>query len=265
MFEASDPRQVTLFPDLATGTTLPSITTQPEFDQALANLVRISDLGAFVQLNISGVEKSYTLNLAEMAIPADFLKTALPPAQTIQLFSPATRRQLQKLVYSVKAFFNNDNSLPTEFGPFLLRPFFTDWQDHLAIEREIIQRSVKKILGRRTYSQLVIEGLTQGYNLLQSAAEITAPWEFEKRLTISKLKNLRRRLLSSEEGLDLNPTAVDYPLWLLVQKTIHLPLTLAEYQQQIQITSFFKTIHITHLVDKDINSIEDIKSLINQF
>ena len=45
-----------------------------EIRRALNNLIKLSDLGAFIELNIQGFEKGYTLNLSEAIIPKDFLK-----------------------------------------------------------------------------------------------------------------------------------------------------------------------------------------------
>jgi len=47
----------------------------------------------------------------------------------------------------------------------------------------------------------------------------------------------------------------------MVFKTMHIPMVLHHYQSQIQIHSRFKTIHLEHLIDRDINTIEDIRKL----
>ena len=67
-----DPRQLPLFPELSKKSQIASITSLPKFDRALGNLIKISDLGAFIQLKISGLEKGYSLNINEMVIPNDF-------------------------------------------------------------------------------------------------------------------------------------------------------------------------------------------------
>ena len=66
MQEQSDPRQIALFPELSKHSAIPSITTLPAFDKALSNLIRISDMGAFIELSISGLERVYSLNIQEM-------------------------------------------------------------------------------------------------------------------------------------------------------------------------------------------------------
>ncbi|NOZ75224.1 MAG: hypothetical protein GXO90_07570, partial [FCB group bacterium] len=65
MTETPDPRQIHLFPELSEHPDLPSITTLPEFDHALNNLIKISDLGAFIQLKIQGMDKRYSLHFHE--------------------------------------------------------------------------------------------------------------------------------------------------------------------------------------------------------
>ena len=63
MQEQTDPRQIALFPELSKHASIPSITTLPAFDKALSNLIKISDMGAFIELKIGGLERLYTLNI----------------------------------------------------------------------------------------------------------------------------------------------------------------------------------------------------------
>ncbi|MDP7166080.1 MAG: hypothetical protein QF667_04600, partial [Candidatus Marinimicrobia bacterium] len=76
-----NPSQLSIFPELSENLSTPSIATIPEFDNALGNLIKMSDLGAFIQINILGIEKVYSLNLYELKIPQDFLRndSALAP------------------------------------------------------------------------------------------------------------------------------------------------------------------------------------------
>ena len=266
MFEINDPLQVTMFPELATSTSLPSITTQPEFDQALSNQIRICDLGAFVQLNISGIEKGYSLNINELGIPIDFFRLGDPfPVLNIHLFPQDVRRQLQNLVYGIKAYFNSDNSLSTAFGPFLYRHYFREWNTFLENEKELLQRTIKKMLGKRTYSRYFLDQFSQGYNLFKQAADITAPWKFSDHLTLSIIQEQRSELFSGNGALaDLAPTDIHYPLKIMTVKTQHIPLKMVAYLKQIQIIAFFKTIHLEHLIDITIESVNDIKLLIEK-
>ena len=91
-----DPRQLPLFPELSKESDIASITSLPEFDKALSNLIKISDLGAFIQLNISGLERGYSLNINEMVIPNDFLKDGSPRSVSYHLFPDKMRNQLKK-------------------------------------------------------------------------------------------------------------------------------------------------------------------------
>ncbi len=263
MFYDTDPRQVTMFPELASSAALSSITTQPEFDRALSNLIKICDLGAFVKLSISGIEKGYTINIHDLGIPADFLQPVNTSAPlTVHLFPADVRRQLQKLVYGIKAYFNSSNSISTAFGPFLFRKHFNDWQKFLESERELLRRSIKKMLGKKTYSRYYLDQFSAGYNLFRQTADITAPWEYTEHPTLAEIREWHKKLISSESQIsDLDPTDINFPLKTMILKTQHVPLKLVDYQRQIQIISFFKTIHIDHLINININSIDDIREL----
>ncbi|MFH1851314.1 MAG: hypothetical protein ABIA75_03130 [Candidatus Neomarinimicrobiota bacterium] len=256
-----------MFPELSPSVMLPSITTSPDFDRALSNLIRMSDLGAFIQLHIQGIEKGYSLNIRELGIPDDFLiPGTVFPVLTAPLFPAEIRRQLQKLVYGVKAYFNAENSLATAFGPFLYRSHFQDWHNFLIAEREQITKTIKKLLSRRTYGRLFLDQFQQGYDLIRTAADITAPWEFTADLRLDEIKDLRRSLSSGRAALnELDSTDLQYPLKLMVVKTQHIPLKLSEYLHQIQIRSFFKSIHLDYLAHTDIESVDDIRALTERF
>ena len=57
MQEQTDPGQIALFPELSKHASIPSITTLPAFDKALSNLIKISDMGAVIELKIGGLER----------------------------------------------------------------------------------------------------------------------------------------------------------------------------------------------------------------
>ncbi len=267
MFDLKDPQQIAMFPELSKNTALPSIASQPQFETALANLIRISDLGAFVQLNINGIDKGYSLNVNELEIPPDFLKDnpSLTPL-SVQLFPAPVRRQLQKLVYDIKAYFTAENSLHTTFGPFLYRHRFSHWNRFLELEKGRLIKTVKRLLGKKTYSRFFIDQFKAGYDMFQSAADITAPWEFRSKITMALIRDQRRRLEQKEFELNnLSPTDIDFPMKMMIIKTHHIPLKLDDYLKQINIISFFKTIHIEHLADVEINTLDDIRHLFSQF
>ena len=66
--------QLALLPELDDHPSLPSITTLPEFDRAMDNLIKMSDLGAFISINVHGVKKTFSIHTRELEIPDDFLK-----------------------------------------------------------------------------------------------------------------------------------------------------------------------------------------------
>ena len=121
--------QLALFPELADSPELPSISTLPEFDKALHNLIKMSDLGAFISVTVHGLDKSYSVHVRELEIPEDFLLDGRGNAvsQQFPLFPEPLRQQLRKLSYDVKGFFNRENAFRTSFGYFLYRPYFRIW------------------------------------------------------------------------------------------------------------------------------------------
>ena len=121
--------QLALFPELIDSPELPSISTLPEFDRALHNLIKMSDLGAFISITVHGLDKSFSVHARELEIPEDFLLDGRSDAtsQQIHLFPKSLRHQVRRLSYDVKRFFNKENSFRTPFGYFLFRPYFRIW------------------------------------------------------------------------------------------------------------------------------------------
>lgn len=97
MVDQKDARQLSMFPEVSGDGSMPSISTMPDFDKALGNLIKMSDLGAFIQLNIQGLEKSYSLNLSDYPIPDDFIQ--LPQNYSplnLHLFPLRLRNRIKK-------------------------------------------------------------------------------------------------------------------------------------------------------------------------
>ncbi len=267
MTETPDPRQLFLFPELSEHPDLPSITTLPDFDHALNNLIKISDLGAFIQLRIQGMDKRYSLHFSELDIPTDFLKPeALNESlNTFYLFPDEVRRSLKKMAYEVKSFFNGNNSFKTSFGYFLFRSHFSLWKHYLEQTQKSIDKSLYQLLGQGRYGKMVLDCLKSGSDYLQQFASEIAPWNFDHDLSLKALDHHRQNLAENQDTLStLKATEVTYPQDLLVLKTVHFPLNLSEYVSQIQISSIFKTIHMEYLVNKNINTIEDVKKLVEE-
>ena len=265
MREPTDPNQMPLFPELSRNADIPSITTLPQFDRALGNLIRMSDLGAFIQLNVTGLEKIFTLNIKEQNIPEDFIKeNSETTSRTFYLFPSEVRSRLKKFNYEIKSFFTEHNSFRTNFGYFLYRSHFSMWRIYLEDLKEHLEQDLFKDLGHGNYGKYFINAMTEGYEYLQSISDITAPWEFYDRLYLKDIDARRKEMEDSHTTIfSIPPTEISYPFDLLVSKTLHIPLTPQEYIDQVQVSSIFKTIHLEYLVDKKIDSIDDIKKLVS--
>ena len=264
MQEQSDPRQIALFPELSKHASIPSITTLPAFDKALNNLIKISDMGAFIELTIGGLDRLYTINIQELDIPQDFLKNDISSIPfSIHLFSTDFRNKLKKKSYEVKSFFNMHNSFKTSFGFFLFRSHFSMWKMYLEKMNKDIKDYLYNELGHGKYSEYFIQNFMEGYEHLKSVADVVAPWSFEEKIDINSIKEKRTDIIEKQLTITtLKPTEVTYPFDLLVYKTNHIPISLKEYVENIQISSIFKSIHLEYLADKKIADIEDIKKLV---
>ncbi|MEE8437305.1 MAG: hypothetical protein V3S22_03080 [Candidatus Neomarinimicrobiota bacterium] len=263
MFDQEDPRQLSFFPELDERTSLPSISTEPEFDRALGNLIKMSDMGAFIQLNILGLEKSYTINVKELDIPQDFLKIdSAYSALTVHLFPSELRNQLKKLTYDIKAFFTHGNSFKTSFGYFLYRSSFSAWKIFLENQKLEINKAVNGYLSGGNFGHHFLDHFKKGYDHIFSQSDIIAPWQVKDQLYLKDIDAFRKNILTS--GItqhNLKPTEIDFPFQIMVVKTSHIPTILSQFLSQIQIHSVFKSIHLEYLSSIDINTIDDIKKL----
>jgi len=263
MREKSNPRQIELFPELSRHAVIPSITSLPAFDRALNNLIKISDMGAFIQLKISGLEKSYSINIQELDIPQDFIKRDISTIPfSIHLFPPDFKNEIKKLSYEVKSFFTTHNSFNTSFGYFLYRSHFSLWKHYIEKMNISMKQTLYSKLGHGKYAEYFLSHISEGYNYLKSIADIISPWEFDE-IDIKKIQFKRQKFLEEQVTFPtLKATEISYPLDLLILKTNHIPISLKDYVENIQINSIFKTIHLEYLADKNISSIEDIKKLV---
>lgn len=264
MQEQSDPRQIALFPEISKHAAIPSITTLPAFDKALNNLIKISNLGAFIELKIGGLERIYTLNIQELDIPQDFIKKEISTIPfSIHLFPSEFRNELKKKSYEVKSFFNSRNSFNTSFGYFLYRSHFSMWKLYLEKMNKEIKEMLYNDLGHGKYGDYFLSHFKEGYEYLKSISDVVAPWEFENEFDIKKIRGRRREIIDKQLTFNsLKPTEVSYPFDLIVYKTNHIPIFLKDYVENIQISSIFKSIHLEYLVDKKISGIDDIKKLV---
>ena len=112
------------------------------------------------------------------------------------------------------------------------------------------------------YGKYFLEHFSRGYEFIESLSDITAPWEFRKKLLLKDIQECRKNMnLNNTTLSSLKHTELDFPFSLMVFKTMHIPMVLHQYQSQLQIHSRFKTIHLEYLIDRDINTIEDIRKL----
>ncbi len=264
MPEQIDPRQIALFPELSKNSAIPSITTLPAFDKALSNLIKISDLGAFIELRINGFERLYTLNIQELDIPQDFLKQDISTIPfSIHLFPNDFRNELKKKSYEVKSFFTTLNSFRTSYGYFLYRSHFTMWKHFLEKINKTIKDSLYSELGHGKYAEYFTAHFKEGYEHLKSAAGVVAPWEFNNDINIKTIQAKRNEFIEKQLTFSsLKHTEISYPFELLIYKTNHIPISLKDYVENIKISSIFKSIHLEYLADKKITSIDDIKELV---
>ncbi|MEE9167259.1 MAG: hypothetical protein V3U24_07355 [Candidatus Neomarinimicrobiota bacterium] len=256
--------QLSFFPELSRSISVPSISTLPEFDKSLDNLIKMSDLGAFVSITVHGVEKSYSVHSTELEIPPDFLLEDRVDAVSdkFHLFPEDTRMHLRKMVYDVKSFFNSKNSFKTPFGFFIYRPYFRIWQAYVEEREEHIDRFLSKALKGRTYGHHFLTAFREGYAFLQSIKDDTAPWEFQESVYLSHVREVRKEIIDKNATLhSLDHTFPDYPLRAIALKTMHFPLDLKSYVAQLGIQFAFRSIHLDYLKDVEIHTIEDIKRL----
>jgi len=264
MQEQTDPRQIALFPDISKHATIPSITTLPAFDKALNNLIKISDLGAFIELSIGGMDRLYSLNIQELEIPQDFLKKDFSSIPfSIHLFPTEFRNVLKKKSYEVKSFFNSHNSFKTSFGFFLYRSHFSMWKLYLEKMNKDIKDYLYHELGHGKYGEHFARHFNEGYDHIKYIADVVAPWSFEDKIDIRSIRAKRSEIIDERIPFNtLKATEITYPFDLLVYKTNHIPISLKDYVENIQINSIFKSIHLEYLADKKISDIEDIKKLV---
>ncbi|MFQ6678565.1 MAG: hypothetical protein ACE5D0_09635 [Fidelibacterota bacterium] len=256
-----NPSQLSIFPELSGDVSSPSIATIPEFDKALGNLIKMSDLGAFIQINIHGIDKSYSLNLNEIQIPPDFLQKKTTSI-TVHLFSNEIKNDLKNLTYDLKSFFNPGNSFNTSFGYFLFRSHFPLWKSYLKQCEQTINDYISTTLGKGVFGHYFLNLFQKGYSFIKDSADVRAPWVFRKKILLKDIQELRHQHLKNGATISsLIPTDLDYPFQLMVLKTAHIPMVLHQYQAQVHVHSVFKTIHLDYLVDIEINTIEDVRKL----
>jgi len=263
MFRNYDPNQVPLFPDLFEDLYLPPINTLPEFNQEIENFIRIADLGALIDLNIHGLEKTYSLRLSELQIPGRLLRDdARISSPVFNLFPDEIRRRLLRFRYEIKSFFNNQNSIKAPNGYFLFRNQFHHWE---IFRNQFYQNLVDQLqnsIGPQRYHKFFETCFQSGLNWLSAQLLPDPPYV----LQFANLREIdqRRKTLhkSGATLLQLLPDEPEYLLNGLVLKTMHLPISLAQFLKGVAVTSTFNTIHLNYLKDVKIETLRDIKHLL---
>ncbi|MBN2600392.1 MAG: hypothetical protein JXR87_00210 [Candidatus Marinimicrobia bacterium] len=259
MMDIINPKQVVLFPELMVDMDLPSITTLPEYDRALQNFIKMSDFGAFIELNVAGMEKSFSFSLNELQVPRRYRQSRQDSNSPVYHLFPATiRNHLNRLKYDARSFFNRTNSVKTSYGYFLLRQYFYLWDLHRKNFKSNVIEYLQQEIGELRYQKYFTSswneavdwlrtGIKRKYHHLLPAADIAQIRKDRERLNAV---NMTISHLDREEP--------DYFYNCFVLKTAHIPTDLEDYINGISIFSTFKTIHLEQLKKTEINSLEDL-------
>jgi hypothetical protein len=257
-----NPNQIVLFPDLFDDQVLPSITTLPDFDHALENFVRMADFGTFIQLSMHGIDKSYSLNLNELKLPALYLiEKPLYNSPIYHLFPLQIRKYLNHFKYEVKAFFTPQNSIKTAIGYFLFRNYFRRWDLHRKKVLDRILNFLNVEIGKDLYKQYLEQIWNAGNDWIKANLSKGCPYVLADVTYINDRERVQRLTANNITLHQLDREDADFLIDCFILKTAHIPRTLAEYIQNISISYSFRTIHLEYLKDITIESIEDIECL----
>lgn len=266
MVKIFNPKQTVLFPDLYPDLDLPSITTLPEYDNALKNFIKISDVGAFIELYFTGLDKSYSISLSELQIPRRYRKSrhdANSPA--FHLFPLSIRNQLNRFRYDARSYFNKTNSIKTSFGYFLFRQYFHLWDTHKKQFLTNVSEYLNREIGEKRYREYFKKIWSSGSIWLKEHIKrrfhhLLPPYD----LALIDAKRVQLQNANSTIS-QLDREDPDYFLHCFILKTMHIPINLDGYIDDISILSTFKTIYLEQLKNVEIESIDDIFNLLENF
>ncbi|MDO9548914.1 MAG: hypothetical protein Q7J65_08140 [Candidatus Marinimicrobia bacterium] len=264
MMDTINIKQTVLFPDLMADMDLPSITTLPEYDKALQNFIKMSDYGAFIDLNVSGIEKSFSFSLNELQIPRRYRQTRQDSSSPVFHLFPATiRNHINRLKYDARSFFNRTNSVKTLYGHFLFRQYFHLWDQHRKNSMANILDYLKQEIGDQRYQKYFTGAWNEAVGWLRTGIKR----KYHHLLPSSNIELIRieRERLSRVNMTisHLDREDQDYFLNCLILKTVHVPTELSDYINGISVSSTFKTIHLEHLKYTNIDSLEDLLEFLN--
>jgi hypothetical protein len=98
---------------------------------------------------------------------------------------------------------------------------------------------------------------------IRSIAGVSSSWNFPTKIEIQSIESVRRK--QNEENCTIEHLKFsdqNFPLNYLVLKTGQFPLNLSDFISHVQVYSIFKSIHLEFLADRSIESISDIKELV---
>ncbi|MFH1250560.1 MAG: hypothetical protein V1715_05620 [bacterium] len=264
MMDTINPKQAVLFPDLMADLDLPSITTLPEYDKALRNFIKMSDFGAFIELNVSGMEKSFSFSLNELQIPRRYRQTRQDSSSPVYHLFPATiRNHLNRLKYDARSFFNRTNSVKTSYGHFLLRQYFHLWDLHRKYFMSNVVEYLQQEIGEQRYQKYFTGAWSEAVSWLRTGIK-RKYHHLLPSADIAQIRRDRERLNSVNMTIShLDREDPDYFQNCFILKTVHIPIDLADYINGISIFSTFKTIHLEQLKKTDIDSLEDLLEFFN--
>lgn len=263
MFKPYDPKQVPLFPDLFEDVYLPPITTLPEFEQEIENFIKLADFGALLDLTFQGLEKTYSLRLSELQIPEPLiLENARTESPVFNLFPTDYYRRLQRFRYEIKAFFNKHNSLKAPNGYFLFRTHFHHWENYRSQFYENLVHYLQSGIGVQRYRNFFETCFQSGVDWL--IAQLRPAHSYLSQFYNPRDLDQRRKTFqkSGTTLAQLTPEDPEYLLNCIVLKTLHIPTTLGQYIKGLAIISTFKTIHLNYMKDVKIETLRDIKNLL---
>lgn len=257
--EILNPKQTVLFPDLISDVDLPSISTLPEYDKAIQNFIKLSDFGAFVELNVTGIEKSFSFSLNELHVPRRYRQSRRDMSSPVfHLFPASVRNHLNRLKYDARSFFNRTNSIKTTFGYFLLRQYFQMWDRHRKAFKENIVNYLQTEIGDRRYQKYFTTAWNEAATFLKTGVKR----KFRHLIPSADVETIRteRDRLSR---VNMTISHLDYEDQNYFQncfiiKTLHIPVDLEDYINGISIRSTFTTIYLEHLKNIDIEKRDDL-------
>ena len=264
MSELSGTKQLSLFPELSPNAGLRHMTSPAQFDSALDNLKKINEFGAFIHLDLTGLNSTINLDFSEFKIPDHFAEQhSLKTPFLLHLFPEDLRKELHQFHEELLSFFTDKNSFTTPSGYFLYRSHYSLWKHFTEKIKKSIDEFLYIQLSHGSYRQYFIQIINNGLEYIKSNANTTIPWNFPSNLDIQFIESIRKKHVEEHTSLiNLKYTDQDFPLNFIVLKTLHFPLNLSGFISHVQIHTVFKSIHLEYLVDKSINSIDDINNLL---